>query len=218
MPAAKPPVARRFVRLALPLSLVAALAACGNKADGGPDTGGATGTATQASDDTAAATSAPGMDTGGTAAAADAALPLAGQAFVDQQAASDQFEIQSARIAQSKGLTGEWRDFAQMMTRDHTRSSADLKAAVGKAQGVSLPEAPELPADLRAQVDQLQAASGDDFRKLYASQQLAAHEKALEMLKTYGQSGDAQPLMDFANKTAPVVQHHLDMVRKMQPG
>ncbi|WP_225206414.1 DUF4142 domain-containing protein [Novosphingobium huizhouense] len=211
--------AKPIARLALPLSLVVALGACGNRSEGGATaTDAATGTATEASDDTAAATAAPGMDTGGTGAAADAAMPLTGQAFVDQAAASDQFEIQSARIAQSKGVTGPWRDFAQMMTKDHTRSSAELKAAVGKAQGVTLPEATELPADLRAQVDQLQAASGDNFRKLYASQQLAAHEKALQMLKTYGHSGDAQPLMDFANKTAPVVQHHLDMVRKMQPG
>lgn len=205
-----------FVRLAIPLSLVALLGACGSRSDDATATSSssaATGTATEASDDTAAATA-----TAGTGAAADAAMPLTGQAFVEQQAASDQFEIQSARIAQSKGLTGEWRDFAQMMTKDHTKSSADLKAAVGKAQGVVLPEATELPSALRAQIDELQGASGDEFKRLYASQQLAAHQKALQMLQTYGKSGDAQPLMDFANKTAPVVQHHLDMVRKMQPG
>lgn len=37
------------------------------------------------------------------------------------------------------------------------------------------------------------------------------------MLTRYASSGDSKPLMDFAAKTAPVVQKHLGDVRKMQP-
>ncbi|KTR83905.1 hypothetical protein NS277_07700 [Novosphingobium barchaimii] len=149
--------------------------------------------------------------------AAGEALPLTGQAFVDAASASDQFELDSARIAQSKGFTGEWRDFAQMMIRDHTESSNALQTAASQVRGIQLRQAPILTEAQQSQLEQLQAAEGNSARALYARQQVEAHEKAHAMLTTYANSGDSRPLMDFAAKTAPVVQRHLDMVRKMQP-
>ncbi|MFY7837112.1 MAG: DUF4142 domain-containing protein [Novosphingobium sp.] len=195
-------------RLATATLLAAALGACN-----GPETdnGAATGPATDAADDSAAATAIPG-----TGAAADDALPLTGQAFIDAMSASDQFELDSARIVQSKGFTDEWRDFAQMMIRDHTQSTNTLQAAASQVRGIRLRQAPILTDAQQSQLDALQASDSDAARALYARQQLEAHEKAHAMLTTYANSGDSRPLMDFAAKTAPVVQRHLDMIRKMQ--
>jgi putative membrane protein len=195
-------------RIAIGLALAAALGAC----NAPNDDSAATGPATDAADDSAAATA-----TAGTGAAAGEALPLTGQAFVDAASASDQFELESARIVQSKGITGELRAFAQMMIRDHTASSNALQAAASKVQGVQLRQTPLLTAAQQSQLDQLKAATGDSAPALYIRQQLEAHEKAYAMLTTYASSGDSKPLMDFAAKTAPVVQKHLGDVRKMQP-
>lgn len=196
-------------RFTICISAVLALGACGQAS--GPDAA-ATGPATEAADADAAATS-----VSGTGTANGTELPLTGQAFIDAASASDQFEIDSARIAQSKGLTGAWREFAQAMTRDHTKSSNDLQAAAAKTQGVQLRQAPVLTPEQQDKIQQLQSASGEAFVRLYSAQQLSAHEKALAMLTTYASSGDAQPLMDYAGKTAPVVKHHLEMLRNMQP-
>ncbi|MGE8134436.1 DUF4142 domain-containing protein [Novosphingobium subterraneum] len=196
-------------RTAVVVALAAALGAC-NAPRG--DEGAATGPATDAADESAAATATPG-----TGAVAGEALPLTGQAFVDAASGSDQFELESARIVQSKGVTGDLRDFAQMMIRDHTASANALQAAASKVEGVQLRQAPILTDAQQGQLQQLQAADGKSVHDLYIRQQVEAHEKAYAMLTTYASSGDAKPLMDFAAKTAPVVQKHLAEVRNMQP-
>lgn len=187
--------------------LLAALAACNSPHDSG---NASTGPATTAADDTAAATA-----TAGVGAAAGEALPLTGQAFVDAASASDRFELESARIVQSKGVTGDVRDFAQMMIRDHTDSTNALKAAASRVQGVQLKQAVALNGAQQDQLQKLQAADSGSVAELYTRQQKEAHEKALAMLTTYARSGDAKPLMDFAAKTAPVVQRHLETIGKM---
>ena len=144
-----------------------------------------------------------------------AALPLTGQTFVDAMAASDRFELESARTVQSVGATGAVRDFAQMMIKDHQASSNDLRKAIGQVDKVKLDDTPDMTAEQRSMLEELKAAPKDRVATVYARQQVAAHEKALAMLQTYSQSGDAKPLMDFAGKTAQVVSQHLEHARRL---
>lgn len=205
-------MARRFLLSAVSLATIAALSGCGSQsAPGGEETS----TAAAADVDNAAAeASVASADASG--AAAGTALPLTGQAYVDAAAAGDQFEIQSSRIAQSKGLTGEWRTFAEQMVKDHTQSSTMLKQAVGEVPNVKLDNTPKLTPEQQTQLTELQETPADRFQAVYARQQLAAHEKALAIHTTYSASGDAQPLMQFAEKAVPVVSGHLDHLRRMQ--
>lgn len=167
---------------------------------------------TTAADDTAAATSSMAPDAMGLG---DAALPLTGQAFVSAMAASDQFEIESARIVQSAGVTGNVRDFAQMMIRDHQTSTDNLRKATSATDNVSLDETPRMEPPQEAMLAELRQAGTENVAQVYARQQVQAHEMALAKLKTYAQSGDAKPLMDFAAKTADVVAQHLEHARKL---
>jgi putative membrane protein len=196
------------VRAPLFLLPVLLLGACSNRDDD------ASAPSTTAADDEAAATAslAPPDATG---AAAGTALPLTGQTFVDAMAASDRFELESAKTVQSAGATGAVRDFAQMMIKDHQASSNDLRKAIGQVDKVRLDDTPDMTAEQRSMLDELKAAPKDRVAAVYARQQVAAHEKALAMLQTYSQSGDAKPLMDFAGKTAQVVSQHLEHARRL---
>ena len=184
------------MRAFLPLTAVAALALAG--CDSSRDEAAAEDMTTAE----AAATGQPDM-----------ATPANAQAFVDAAAASDMFEVESSKLAETKGKDPAVKDFAAMMVKDHTKSSEELKAAAAKA---SPPPsvAPKLSAAQQAGLDALKAA-GDDFDRLYAQKQVAAHEQALAMLRAYAEGGDAAPLKDFAGKTAPVVAGHLDAARKL---
>lgn len=184
------------------------LGACGNREDADAQS-----PSTTAADDQAAATAS--MAPPDASAGAGAMLPLTGQAFADAMAASDLFELESARTVQSAGATGAVRTFAQMMIRDHQRLSDDLRKAIGKVDKVKLDETPKLNAEQQSMLTELKAASKDQMPAVYARQQVAAHEKALAMLQTYAQSGDAQPLMDLAGKTAGVVSRHLEEARRL---
>ncbi|BBC74346.1 conserved hypothetical protein [Altererythrobacter sp. B11] len=142
-------------------------------------------------------------------AAATAPMP---QQFVDTAAASDTYEVEAAKLAQEHGSSQKVKDFAAQMVKDHTTSTENLRKAAAEVQGVTVN--PQMTPMQQQNLEELRGA-GDDFDATYARQQVAAHQAALDALNGYAQGGDAQPLKDFAGKTAKVVEHHLEMAREL---
>lgn len=171
-----------------------ALAACGSPADDtAPDETLPT--------DTAPATEIP---------AATVATPA--QAFVDAASASDAYEIEAGRLAQSMGTSQKVKDFGAMMVTDHAASTAGLKAAAAQATGVTVNS--QMTALQQNNLDALRNA-GATFDTVYAQQQVSAHEQALRLLRDYAASGDAAPLKTFAGDTVTVVEGHLVKARDL---
>lgn len=136
-----------------------------------------------------------------------AALPTDAAGFASAAAASDLYEIESARLAASKGVSADVKGMAGHLKADHEKSAADLKAAAAEAK-VTL--APALDAEKQAMLDQLEAASGAEFDRLFVDQQKSAHARALALLQSYASGGDNGALKAFAGKAATVVKGHLD--------
>lgn len=155
---------------------------------------------------------------------ADTGLPDAGagavamepQAFVDTMAASDRFELESARIAQGKSPPAAVRDFAEMMIRDHTASTDRLKAVLETDSSVRAPASPTLTAAQQTQLEQLRTATGVEFATLYMRQQVAAHEAALTTLTGFANAGTHAGLKQFAAQTAQAVRGHLEQARNLE--
>jgi putative membrane protein len=181
------------LKFTLAASAALALAACGSSENAAAPDAAAT-------DDALAQADA-------AAASADAALPTDAQGFVDMASASDMYEVEAGKLAQSMGTAQAVKAFGKMMETDHTKSTADLKAAAAKAADVTVD--PRLTPQQQADLDTLKNA-GADFDSLYKTHQLAAHQQALSLLQNYASAGDQQALKDFASKTVPVVQTHLD--------
>ena len=140
--------------------------------------------------------------------------PMTGQDFADTAAKSDAFEIAEGKLASTMGKDKAVTDFAKMMVKGHTDSTAKLKAAASSATPAITPD-PTLKPDQQAKVDALGQMSGEAFDKQYAADQVAAHEEALAGLKGYAATGDVAPLKTWATNTAPVVSGHLDMSKKL---
>ena len=141
-------------------------------------------------------------------------LPLTAQAFIDAAAASDIFEIESARIVQGTGPGQPLTAFTQMMLRDHQASSEQLKEAANAGGGTAFPDQQKMTDEQKDNLEALRSA-GSEMGKLYLTQQVTAHEKALAVLRNYAASGDNQALMAFAAKAVPTVSRHLDEVKKL---
>jgi putative membrane protein len=75
------------------------------------------------------------------------------------------------------------------------------------------PVAPPAHLDDRRQgmIDELRGAKAADFDGRYMSQQIDAHKEALILMQGYAKNGDAAAVKEFAAKTAPIVQSHLNM-------
>ena len=133
--------------------------------------------------------------------------------FVKEVATSDMFEIESSKLAEQKGNTQE-KSFAQQMVTDHTKTSTELKELVnsGKVKA-ELPSA--IDSSQQSKLDKLKDASGKDFSSDFDSDQVSAHKDAVSLFERYAKGGDNPDLKDWAGKTLPTLQHHLDMAEEL---
>ena len=147
------------------------------------------------------------------------AQPDAGGAFAEKApsaqdfalsvAMSDMYEIEAANIAAKKVKTGPTREFANMMIADHSKSTKALKDTVA-ASGQTLAMPAKLDAEHQSLIDALGRLGGGDFEREYMTQQMTAHRKALDLLKSYASGGDVAELRQFAQATIPTIQKHED--------
>jgi putative membrane protein len=135
------------------------------------------------------------------------------QDFVTEAANSDLMEIAAAKIAQDKGNADE-KKFAAQMTTDHTKTTDDIKAMVQSGDVKA-----EIPASLdsshQSKLDKLRDAKESDFASEYDSMQVSAHRDAVSLFERYSKSGDNPKLKNWAGKTLPTLQHHLEMAQDL---
>ena len=148
----------------------------------------------------------------GAASAATLGRTTAG--YVSNAAEADMYEIQAAEIAMEKSKNAEIKKLATMIKTDHTKAAAEMKTAVGSGGGdVQMPT--KLDERRQGMIDNLKQAPADGFDKVYLMQQEAAHEEALTLHRTYADAGDVASLKAHAAKSAPIIEKHLEMVRKL---
>ena len=147
-------------------------------------------------------------------APADGAVPASGQEYAALAAASDLYEIESARLAMERSENADIDALAQMIVTDHEKASADLMTATQQAQP-PITVTPEMSAEQQANMEALRAADAATFGQTYLMQQIAAHQKALAMVQGYAQSGDVPALQQHATAVAGPIQQHLNRAREL---
>lgn len=152
------------------------------------------------------------LGTNTTAAAVD---PNTAQGFVNAAAASDRFEIESSKLAQTASTSAAVKKFAAQMISDHTASTAKLKGIVGGMTPAITPD-DTLTAEQQASLDGLKGQTGAAFDAAYKQAQVDGHQKALDLLKTYSASGDNAQLKTFAQGLTPKVTAHLNMAKGLK--
>jgi putative membrane protein len=145
---------------------------------------------------------------------AQAGQAMEPQAFADQMAASDLYEIEAGKLAQQMGKSQSIKDFGAMMVEDHTKSSAQLKQAAAAASPAVTVNA-RMSAKHESDLEALRGA-GEQFDSVYKRQQVAAHQQALTSLR--GQAAGQGPFAQFAGQAAPIVEGHLERARQLPEG
>ncbi len=135
------------------------------------------------------------------------------QDFVKEAATSDMLEIAAARIAEQKGNADE-KKFAARMITDHTKTTNDIKGLIASgAVKAQLPTA--LDSSAQSKIDDLNKTKPEDFAGVYDPMQVSAHKDAVSLFERYSKNGDNDRLKDWAGKTLPALQHHLEMAQQM---
>lgn len=144
--------------------------------------------------------------------AAAIAAPMTASTYVMKAGAGDLYEIQSSKLVMNSS-NPKVRDFATMMVRDHTKSTADVKAAAMKAGVKAAP--PMLNPMQSTMIANLNKVSGSARDSLYLAQQKTAHNQALAVQEEYSAHGTAAPLKMAATNIVPVVKSHIQMLASM---
>ena len=122
-------------------------------------------------------------------------------------------EIQLASLALTRAQNPEVRNFAQQMIVDHSKASDELKPIAAK-KSLTLPL--ELNNAHRLLSAQLAKMSGAEFEREYVKAMVEDHEKDVQAFQAQAGAGTDAEVKEFAAKTLPTLQSHLQMVRDMQ--
>ena len=121
-------------------------------------------------------------------------------------------EVEAGRIASQKAQQPEVKKFAERMVQDHGRKLEDLKALAEK-KGVAAPNQPS--GEQQAMLKKLQAASGEEFDRVYMSEMVKAHGEVLQSTRKVAREAKDPDLRAAAQKSAPGTEEHLKMAREI---
>ncbi len=159
----------------------------------------------------------PAAPAAGTSATGSRAAALTAAAFARTAAMSDLYEMEASRLAEQRSQNAQVKQFAQHMLRDHQKTTNELKGLLPQIQGVSASQLPtSLDQQHQALVQQLQGAQGAQLDRLFAQQQIQAHQTAVELFRAYAQSGDNAQLKQWASQTLPSLEEHLRQAQQLQ--
>jgi putative membrane protein len=123
------------------------------------------------------------------------------KAFMRKAAKGGMMEVAMGKMAGEKGQSEDVKAFGKRMVVDHSKANDELMALAEK-KGVKLPA--EKPAK--------EWTSDKD----YMSMMVKDHEKDLAEFQNEASNGSDPDLKKFAERTAKVVQKHLDLAKETQ--
>jgi putative membrane protein len=150
--------------------------------------------------------------------------------FINDMAIAGMAEVQLGKLATQRAQSAEVKEFGQMMVKDHTQANAEL-ARVAQEQKITLPT--QLDQKHRDLVDRLSKLKGAEFDREYMRAMVPGHEEVAMKLRTkagsqatpntqgsqsVGTSGanSEQALVQWASKSLPTVQHHLERAKEIE--
>ncbi len=135
--------------------------------------------------------------------------------FVQKVAMSDLYEVAAGKIAAEKGQSEAGKQFGQHMVEAHSQTTQELKGIV-QAENIKVDLPTELDSTHKQLIDELNAASAADFDKTYRKQQVKVHKQAVDLFESYAKKGDNAAVKQFAAKTLPVIEEHLETAKKLK--
>src|SRR5262249_45167513 len=111
------------------------------------------------------------------------------------------------KLAIKKGGSQEVKAFGQRMIDDHSKVGDELKAIAGR-KSIPWPAGPDAKA--QSLYDKLSTLNGEAFDREYVSAMISGHKAVVMELQTESKSGKDPEVKEWAVKTLPAVESHLN--------
>lgn len=126
------------------------------------------------------------------------------------------YAVAASRLALQRSGNRAIRSYANMMINDHSRSIAEFATTAG-AQGRAASD-PDLSEPKSQMLETLQMSRGGAFDQAYVRGQIALHEEAVALHRTYAAGVAAGPLRELARKASAMAELHLARARALRSG
>src|SRR5436190_5188500 len=121
--------------------------------------------------------------------------------FMKKAAKGGVMEVAMGKLAEQNGQSDDVKSFGKRMVTDHSKANDELKS-IAQQKGVKLPSK-----------EPTEKWSSD---KVYMNVMVKDHEKDLAEFQAEAKDGSDPDIKNFADKTAKVVQEHLDLAKATQ--
>ncbi len=139
----------------------------------------------------------------------------ADDSFLSKASQLNLAEIESGKLAASKGDSQEIKNYGQQMANDHAAAQKDL-VALAKKETVSLPKEPDQ--EHKALRTELINLSGQAFDSAYLKSQLLDQQSAVTLYQAEIESGTDADAIVYAKKYLPKLKMHLEMFQSAASG
>jgi putative membrane protein len=133
--------------------------------------------------------------------------------FVNDAAQAGSTEVTLGQLASEKATATQVRDFGKRMVQDHQKANDELKALAAK-KGAVVMDTPTKKDE--REIDRLKGLSGVEFDKAYVKAMVEAHKQAVKEFQQASAKADDMDLRDWATKTLPTLQEHLQMIQNLE--
>ncbi len=145
-------------------------------------------------------------DSSSKAAAADAnaksSVSEKDKKFIKKAAKGGMMEVEMGKMATENAKNDDVKSFGKRMVEDHGKAGDELKS-IAEKKGVKMPGKKKTEASWKSDKD-------------YIDMMVKDHEKDLAEFQEEAKSGDDADVKAFAEKTAKMVEEHLNLAKETQ--
>ena len=137
------------------------------------------------------------------------------QAFVNQAASSNNFEIAAGNLAKTKGQSTSVQQYGDHMVTDHTAVGAEMMA-LASSKGWTVPT--DLQPKEQALLNTLDSVSGGTFDLQFAGIMEASPQDAVNLFEEASSRGGVRDadLRNFAASKLPALRTHLEGAKTLR--
>ncbi len=130
--------------------------------------------------------------------------------FATKAAQGGMAEVKLGELAKEHASSSDVKTFGQRMIDDHTKANDELKTVASK-KGITLPT--DIDAKDQATYDRLSKLNGAAFDRAYMRDMVSDHRTDISEFKKEASSGTDPDLKEFASKTLPTLESHLQLAQ-----
>ena len=135
------------------------------------------------------------------------------EVFVRGAAEGSMAEVKLGQLAEEKAQAPEVKNFAKRMVEDHSKALEEIKQ-LGSKDGINMPT--DISHKDAETYNRLSKLSGPDFDRAYSQEMVKDHQKDIAEFRKGETSAQKPEVKEFAQKTLPTLQSHLELAQHMQ--